>query len=137
MPANKVHGVSVGDTFQAIDGTYVKVVGFVTPKSIAEEWNAKVVLDSPSLNGAKFLIPVTALAHGLYRKLTQLKAHNLGELHSEVSRMGAAMIDGALNNKDVVAVIDKNTGLISMIDNIRVEVHEEGGRTIWLEVEER
>ena len=62
---------------------------------------------------------------------------NLGELNTEVSKMAAAMIESSLSPSDTVAIIDKNSGIISTIQEVKVEVHEEGGRTIWLVVEEQ
>lgn len=68
---------------------------------------------------------------------------NLGELIVEVNKMGAALIDGSLNPQDTVAIISKDSGLVSTIHGVKVEEHREGendeyliGRTIWLEIEE-
>ena len=66
MPANKVHGVSIGDTFQAADWNCLEVIEFISPKSITEGWAAKVRLD----NGDEATVSVTDLVHGPYRKMT-------------------------------------------------------------------
>lgn len=73
---------------------------------------------------------------------------NLGELNTEVSKMAAAMIESSLSPSDTVAIIDKNSGMISTIQHVKIEEHwagdpvDEGvrmliGRTIWLVVEEQ
>lgn len=71
---------------------------------------------------------------------------NLGELNTQVSILAGRMVNGILNHQDTVAIIDKNSGLVSTIQEVKVEDHIEGdpdgeqvliGRTIWLVVEEQ
>lgn len=66
MPARKVHGVSIGDTFQSADWNCLEVLEFASPKSSAEGWTARVRLD----NGTESTVSVTDLIHGPYRKVT-------------------------------------------------------------------
>jgi hypothetical protein len=60
----------------------------------------------------------------------------LGQVGPAIDRLSAQIIDGEMSHRDAVAIIDKSTGLISTIQAVTVERHEEGGRTIWIEVEE-
>lgn len=73
---------------------------------------------------------------------------NLGELNTETSKLAARMAEGTMNHRDTVAIIDKNSGLISTIQHVKIEEHwagdpvDEGvkmliGRTIWIVVEEQ
>ena len=67
MTANKVHGVSLGDEFQAADWNCFTVEEFITPKSMTDPWRAKIKLD----NGQVATIDVTDLTHGPYRKVNE------------------------------------------------------------------
>lgn len=61
---------------------------------------------------------------------------NLGQVGPHIDRLSAQIIDGGMSHRDPVCVIVKDTGLIYTIQKIEVEQHEEGGRTVWIEVEE-
>lgn len=64
------------------------------------------------------------------------KIRTLGEFAARVGAIEAQIIDGAMSHRDAVVIVDKDTKTMYTVEDIKIEQHEEGGRTVWIEVEE-
>lgn len=65
-----------------------------------------------------------------------VKMTTVAEVNSEVSRWSGMMINGQLSPNTTIALMDRDTNLVSVIKDVKIEQHEEGGQTIWLLTEE-
>jgi len=63
--------------------------------------------------------------------------HLIGNLASEISKISGGFIDGKVDPRAPLMVMDKNSSLMSQVQEIKVETDEETGQqTVWLMTEE-
>jgi hypothetical protein len=65
-----------------------------------------------------------------------IKMTNVAEVSSEVSSWGGMMIDGQLSPHTTIALMDRDSNLVSVIKDVQLERHEDGTQTMWLMIEE-
>lgn len=65
-----------------------------------------------------------------------IKMTNVAEVSTEVSKWGGMMIYGQLSPETTIALMDRDSMLISTIKDVQLEQHEDGTQTMWLMTEE-